>query len=285
MKKNTISVAISVKEYSAITIEVINSFQRQTLLPSDIVVVGEQVVLEKLKKKIKRSTLISYYNFFGDKNEARNTAILKTKGDYVIFCDHDMVAASNLLEECSKLLGKYNALNVLEVGEKSRKLFKRIFKLEKEIVQTDSDALTPRVFKKNLFDFGEKPFDKKFGVLDEWGFFTKLKNKNPKISLVRNSHFKVKDEFSIFERIARSYKKGHSFKSLLEENKIGAKRRVNPFRRGIIVYSKNINVLLKDPLAGVMLICIKSIELIAFLVGLLSSTYLIEKNGAYEKNL
>jgi len=269
MKKNTISVAISVKEYSAITIEVINSFQRQTLLPSDIVVVGEQVVLEKLKKKIKRSTLISYYNFFGDKNEARNTAILKTKGDYVIFCDHDMVAASNLLEECSKLLGKYNALN----------------KLEKEIVQTDSDALTPRVFKKNLFDFGEKPFDKKFGVLDEWGFFTKLKNKNPKIGLVRNSHFKVKDEFSIFERIARSYKKGHSFKSLLEENKIGAKRRVNPFRRGIIVYSKNINVLLKDPLAGVMLICIKNIELIAFLVGLLSSTYLIEKNGAYEKNL
>jgi len=283
IKTKTISATICIKEYSSIVIEAVNGYLKQTLPPLEIIVVGKKSVLKRLKEKFQRKEIVKFVNFSGEKNDARNTAIASTKGDYVIFSDHDMVPSKNLIEECLKSLNDYGALIIPEIGAIGGKLSNKVFRLEKEIVQTDPDAASPRLFKKSLFG-KEKPFDPIFGVLDEWGFHINLRKKKPKIGLVQNSFFKVKDGFSISERVVRSYRKGFWFKNLLRQSDAHVKRRANPFRRGIIVYFRNINILLKEPFVAIILIFIKGIEFLAFLAGLLFSGYLIPKNIAYEKN-
>jgi glycosyltransferase involved in cell wall biosynthesis len=275
MKNKSISIAICVNEYNATVTKVIKSYLKQTLLPNNIVVVAESSVLEILQKKIGQKMLINFINFKGDKNEARNLAIANTKGEYVIYSDSDMAAEDNLLSECSKLLNDCNCLVIPEVGVSSDKLSKKLFRMEKQVVQTDPDASTPRLYKKDLFSEVEKPFDEKYGVLDEWGFYSNLKTKNPKIGVLKNSHFIVDDNFSIKERIKRSYKKGYWSTALIKEGS-SETRRINPIRRGVFTYGKNINKILREPIIFVLLVTVKGIEFFTFSIGLLIGFFKIK---------
>ena len=118
---------------------------------------------------------------------------------------------------------------------------------------------------KSLFK-NEKPFDPKFGVLDEWGFNIKLKTKYPKIGIV-NSSFTVIENQSLFERIKKSYQKGLWIKNLYEENKEEAFRRVNPINRGVKIYTRNFKYFKIEPILFTMLLAVKFLEVTAFFAG------------------
>src|SRR3989344_2890641 len=237
--RRNISVKICIKKYYPVVLEIVESFVNQTLSPSDIVIVGELHALNKIKKKFEKEKNITYESFIGDKNVARNKSISLAKGDYVIFSDYDMVASLNLLEECSKLLGKHNALVIPEVGTNSR----------------------------NFFDDGSKPFDVKFGVLDEWGFYKNLKKKKPSVGYVKNAFFTIKDRFSFSERLDRSYKKGFWSNYLIKDMGMEGVKRINPINRGLIVYSRNFKLFINNPFIFLTLIAIKNIEFLSFAVG------------------
>lgn len=246
----------------------ISGFLYQTVLPREIILVGRKNLLHKLKGMIKRDniTKVSYIQFNGEKNEARNKGIIKSQGSHVIYVDVDMVPASKLIEKCEMMLSIYNALFIPEKGFEGKGIKERIFELEKKIIQGDEDAQTPRLFKKNLFKKGELPFQSKFGMLDEWGFFLNLKRKRPKIGVV-NSYFTVKDTSNLRERFYKSYKKGVWAKNFIKENNKEGFRRINPLRRGLVVYTKKIKYFKQQPFIFSCLVLVKCIDFISFILG------------------
>lgn len=277
--KNHISVLLSLKDFSPIALEAVKGFLNQTVKPKELIVVGPKKDLQQLQRSLSVKTLnrIKLIEYTGEKNEARNIAFLKATGTHVIFTDKDMVPQKNLLEECEEKIKIFDAIIIPEKGIKGIGIMEDIHWLEKEIVSTDPNALTPRLFKRDLFSTHEKPFDKKYGELDEWGFYIKLKAKDPKMGTV-SSFFMVKENMSLFERIKKNFKKGLCIKNLIEENKEEGLRRINPIERGIKIFTKNIKLLPSNPFLFLLLVVFKSIDLFSFYSGYIYNR--ITKNKA-----
>ncbi len=265
--KNHISVLLALKDFSPTALEAVKGFLNQTVKPIELIVVGPKNDLQLLQRglPVKTSNRIKLIKFVGEKNDARNIGFLKASGDYILYADDDMIPKNNLLEKCRQKLKRFDTLIIPERGLENMGFMASIHNLEKEIVKEDENALTPRLFKKSLFK-NEKPFDPKFGILDEWGFYAKLKTKNPKIGIV-NSSFTVIENQSLFERIKKSYQKGLWIKNLYEENKEEALRRVNPINRGIKIYTRNFKYFKIEPILFSMLLIVKFLEVPAFFAG------------------
>jgi|SRR3989344_894611 len=275
MKKNpTISVTIATVNAPYSLFESLKGYFNQTLKPLEIIVVCSSQRSTKIAnflKVNKKVNLVKLIKFDGDKNEARNVGFSKSSGNFVIYSDDDMIPQENLIEECTKRTKKFDALIIPEHGTATGKYLAKVYSLEKELVNSDPDALTPRLFKRSLFKNSEMPFDKKFGILDEWGFNLKLKAKKTKIGTINLSSFTVIDESTLGVRIKKSFKKGLWIRSLIKENKKEGLRRVNPIKRGIQFYGGKSHYFKKTPVIFTSLLFIKSLDVFAFLLGLFVS--------------
>ena len=215
--------------------------------------------------------LIKIIQFDGDKNEARNIGFSRSSGNFVIYSDEDMIPEENLIEECSKYVKKFDALIIPEYGTSTEKFISKIYSLEKELVDSDPNALTPRLFKRSLFKNNEMPFDRKYGVLDEWGFNLKLDEKKPKVGKIKFSSYAVIDSSTIETRIKKSFKKGQWIRSIFKVNKEEGLRRSNPVKRGIQFYASKLYYFKKTPIIFTALLLIKLLDATFFFLGLFTS--------------
>jgi len=276
MKKNKrISVVIPVKGTPSSLQSCLRGFLNQSSDVHEIIVVGSKDYLIKIKNYIvaNEKKRIIFLNCSGDKNEARNIGFLRAKGDYVLYADDDMVPQENLIEECTKYANNFDALIIPEQGISTRGYLSKIYSLEKKIVSSDPDALTPRLFRRSLFKNSEMPFDKKFGALDEWGFNFKLKAKKPNVGTIKLSLFTVIDHSTLTNRIKKSFKKGLWIRNLIATDKKEALRRINPIKRGVEVYGKKLNLFIKNPIIFSGLIFIKFLDFFSFISGYLFSFF------------
>src|SRR3990167_11536891 len=200
-----ISVCITFKERRRLPrlLKAVESVLNQTFGPKEIVIVGSKEDTLPLRKKFKNKKIKLIF-FEGDKNQARNIGIMETGGTHVLYMDYDMEAESGLLAECSSLSSNYGALIIPEKG-RGGNFWENCRKLEKKIIKYDLTTVTPRFFRKDLFSKNEKPFDEKFGQLDEWGFSVKLKNKGADVGVTHSDRtvtprFFRKDLFSKNEK-------------------------------------------------------------------------------------
>lgn len=271
MKTTKISVIITVKNASEAISACLNGFLNQTVIP-EIIIVGPNKDLEKIKKSLNRGQImgIQFIDYFGDKNGARNIGFRESSGDFILYVDQDMTPQTNLMENCMKMLKDFDAIIIPEKGIGGPGFLEKVHSLEKELVMEDIDALTPRLFRRSMFKNGEMPFDRKFGILDEWGFNLKLKSKNPRIGIVE-SFFTVADNITLLEEMKKNFKKGLWIRNLMEADKEEGLRRINPVKRGIKFYGKRLVVLKKEPMLFLGLILLKFIDLVSFFLGYLTS--------------
>ena len=264
-RQPTISVVITVKGKSSTLEKAIHGFLNQTIPAHELIVVSDNTPFtDKNRSGVKR------VKYIGEKNSARNKGFLVSKGEYILFSDHDMIPNSNLLKECLSLLPQYDALIIPEAGSPQGSFLQRIYSLEKELVSDDPDALTPRLFRKSLFSSQDLPFDSRFGVLDEWGFNLKLKNKHPRIGIVQ-SFMTVEDHLNLFARMKKNFQKGRVINKLLADDSQEASRRINPITRGIIFYGKRLPRLFQKPFEFSGLLFIKFLDLLSFYAGYMVS--------------
>lgn len=267
--RSDISIAIAFKNKEFITslVDCINSFLDQTISPVELIVVGTRNDLSILpnyfsKKKFRLINII-YSNV--DKNEARNIGIEKATSKYVMYIDHDMRAKKKLLQECIKSSKKYDALFIPEKGIGGT-YWNECLKLQRELIQYDLDTITPRFFRKNIFQKGEKPFSSEFGELDEWGFNLFLQKKKAKVGSVK-SFVLIKDDINIIKKIKNKYLRGLWLSNFYKANNKETWRRVDPIKRGVIFYSKRLNYLFEQPTIFMGLLFLKVTALIAFFTG------------------
>lgn len=275
MKLNpSISVSMATVNTSPGLFKSLTAYFSQTVKPLEIVVVCDSKNFDQINRFLKtnqKNQRVKLIEFNGDKNEARNIGFSQLSGKFVIFVDADMIPGKNLIEECSKIADKFDALIIPEAGVVNGGNLAKIYALEKELVCHDPDALTPRLFRCSLYSGGEMPFDKKFGVLDEWGFSLRLKSKKPRVGTLMSSGFTVIDKATLGVRIAKSFQKGRSLKNLMAEDKAEAFKRTNPVKRGIQFYWSQSGYFKRSPIIFMALLLIKLVEAIAFFLGFIYS--------------
>ncbi len=185
----------------------INSLLYQTVLPLEVILVGDLTGIKnrnQAKIKLLSPKIVKHIPFQGDKNNARNLGIEESRGDFVIYLDHDMTADNNLIKDCINKAHIYDALIIPEKGAGGN-FWENCKKLERQLITYDLYTVTPRFYKKSIFKKDEKPFDSTFGLLDEWGFNNKLRKK--KVSLGYSESFVVVKEtnFSIRKNIINKF--------------------------------------------------------------------------------
>ncbi|MBI2028791.1 glycosyltransferase family 2 protein [Candidatus Gottesmanbacteria bacterium] len=271
MKTTKISVIITVKNTSEAISACLSGFLNQTVIPQ-IIIVGPNKDIEKIKKSLNRGQImgIQFIDYLGGKNEARNIGFNESSGDFVLYSDQDMIPETNLMEKSTKMLKDFDAIIIPEKGTGGPGFLEKVHSLEKELVMEDVDALTPRLFKRSMFNNGEVPFDRKFGILDEWGFNLKLKTKNPRIGIVK-SFFTVENNLTLLEEMKKNFKKGLWIRNLIAADKEEGLRRINPVKRGIQFYGKRLVFLKKEPIFFSGLVLLKFIDLASFFLGYLTS--------------
>ncbi|KKR11067.1 MAG: hypothetical protein A3D24_01920 [Candidatus Blackburnbacteria bacterium RIFCSPHIGHO2_02_FULL_39_13] len=268
-----ISVCITFKERRRLPrlLKAVESVLNQTFGPKEIVIVGSKEDTLPLRKKFKNKKIKLIF-FEGDKNQARNIGIMETGGTHVLYMDYDMEAESGLLAECSSLSSNYGALIIPEKG-RGGNFWENCRKLEKKIIKYDLTTVTPRFFRKDLFSKNEKPFDEKFGQLDEWGFSVKLKNKGADVGVTHSNFIVTEDNLTLIKEIKNKFQRGLWMKNFFSIDKEEAWGRVNPIKRGILFYGKRINNLFSDPAHFIGLVFLKLIDLMAFMAGYLIGSF------------
>jgi glycosyltransferase involved in cell wall biosynthesis len=101
----SISVIIPSYQHVATIARCLDSVLSQTLLPNEIIIVNDgstDNTLEVLKKYGDRIKIINQENQGGQ--VARNNGFAASSGDFVIFCDADVVMRRDMLEKFSKVL-------------------------------------------------------------------------------------------------------------------------------------------------------------------------------------
>lgn len=279
MQKISVTIAVKGKENLVLLQSSLKSLASQKNLPFEIILVGDSKDIGNFRPVVPKGIAFKKIYANVDKNEARNLGIFCAKGDYILYLDHDMEASANLLSDCIKNSSTYDAIIIPEHGSGGN-FWSNCRKLEKRLIKYDLDTVTPRFFKKNVFAKNEKPFDTKFGLLDEWGFNVKLKEKNASVGISDAFVIVTENNLSIRKEIVNKFKRGLWMKNFYLLDKEEAWRRINPVRRGFIFYTKHLDYFLKDPIHFVGLLVLKTIDLFAFLSG-----YMIAMLGLKERKV
>lgn len=264
--KNTVSVVISFKgrENLSALKKCIDSLIWQTQLPIEFIIVGARYDLDDFK--IRLENRLKKYFFEGDKNEAKNVGIRKAKGEYILYVDHDMVAEKNLIENCLLLTSRFDALIIPE-RIYGTGFWQRCRDLEKRLLIYDSVATAPRFYRKSIFTSYEKPFDIRFGLLDEWGFNYNIRQKKIKIGF-SDSFVTIHDfRFSLLKHLKYRFKMGFWIDNFSKIDNVASHQRTDLISRGLLFYGAKLRYFIWDPTLFSGLIFLKFLELIAFSTG------------------
>ena len=103
----SISVIIPTYQHAATIARCLDSVLKQTLKPSEIIVINDSSTdntLEILKSYSDKIILVNKENNDGNPNPTRNLGFEKSSGDLVIFCDADVIMRPDMLEKLYKVL-------------------------------------------------------------------------------------------------------------------------------------------------------------------------------------
>jgi len=178
-----ISVVITTRNEQDNIANCIGSIQEQTYPRIETIVVDNNST--DMTKCIATLGGCKVYNLGPERSVQRNYGLIeKSKGDYLIYLDADMILQSNLLEECVKQIKGVDALHIPEkiLGEN---YYSRARNFERSFYNgTVIDGV--RFFTREIF-IKAGAFDTKITGQEDWSLDLQIKKNGGKISLLKNS--------------------------------------------------------------------------------------------------
>jgi glycosyltransferase involved in cell wall biosynthesis len=240
----------------------LESIKNQTYKNIEVIVVDKfsKDRTVEIAKKFGAKVIVEMLN----KPEARNYGILKSKGKYVILADADFVFENSLVEEAVKIFEekRVDALFIDEVYY-GKSFWRNCRNLEKMIYSGNELIESPRAYRREVFK--RVLFDEKNEGPDEYDFYFSAKKFGIRCE-------RIKARIRVLEsplNIKKKFRHGKFFKYFQRKNEKIAKIQTNPKYR--------LSILLKafreHPLHTIGLFFLKSIEYLAFRLGIFYSSF------------
>ncbi|MFA5382544.1 MAG: methyltransferase domain-containing protein [Candidatus Micrarchaeia archaeon] len=258
---------------------VLNSLEKQSYKNFELIFASPNIPSELLNAFNAYSFRHVVLNSHGlSKSGARNLAISKSKGEYILIIDDDMILSPSLISDCVNAAGKnkFDAVDIPEVWDSNKGFFDGCMKLEKELVNKHRIVSTPRFFTSAILKkIGG--FDKYFNEMDEAAINIKLKLFNAKLGVI-SSHISIFKPYSLFYELTKKFKRGQEFPLFqICYPKTGLFKKKERIRFYF-------NELAHDPFTVVLLLKLKFLEFISFKLGFFNPTRIIKDAILIEKN-
>lgn len=263
---------------------VLTSILNQTYKNWEIIVVDNYSTDET--KEICGNFPVRFFELRSSRSIARNFALSKSKGEYMLFLDSDMVLPATLLEECIILAKDKHAdcisVEDVYIGHRKSKLYDlaRLHNIEMDL-GIASDSLTDLIFYSKSVIQGER-FPDNVNLGEDHIFASKIvKKKNPNIRRIKSKviHFHNPTFKGV---INRSWRYGFFFKKT--EKLLGLREGLH-FLTLISVFRiktlKKINVIIRlRPQEAILFFIYLLVKYFSFLFGYL--TYMFSE---YKKDV
>jgi len=214
--------------------------------------------------EIARKYADGFYQNDLNKPVARNFGADKSKGDFLFFSDADMVLKEDVINDAVNACISKN-LDGLVIPEivKSSGLFSNARKMEKNIYINDTKVEALRFITRQVYD-EINGFDEEFNEIDEYAFDARVRLKKFKVGNI-NSFITVYEKFSLIKNLRGKFNRGRELKNFKQRYPKDSKRRFSSKRIGS--YVKKWRTLILNPVTTLLLIFLKSSEVLCFYFG------------------
>lgn len=285
MKNPLVSVIITTKNEEKNIKNCLESIKKQTYKNIEIIVVDNNSTdsTQKIVTSFKiqnPTSKIFLYNKGPERSAQRNYGAEKTKGEYLLFLDADMILTSKVVEECLRLIEKFNIQhsksNIYKLGgiiipEESfgTSWWAKAKALERSFYVGNDAIEAARFYRKGVFrKIGG--FDENLTGPEDWDFSQRVRKE---FSLGRIKSFILHNEgnLSLFLTIKKKYYYSKKIVQYIEKgmHKKESSIQVNILQRYWIFLAQP-KKLFQNPLLGISMLFMKTAEFVAGGIGLVS---------------
>jgi len=271
----TVSIIITTKNSASTLEQCLFSSQNQTYPDLEIIVVDNNSTdktIELAKKYTK-----NIFNHGPERSAQRNLGIKKSKGEYVLIIDSDMILSPNIVTECFQKIRANNDIIALVIPEESfgRGFWSQCKKLERSFYQGVDWMEAARFFKKDIIiELG--CYDLENTGTEDYDLPQKVKNKfgNNSIANIKSKILHDEGRLKLLKTLKKKFYYAQSIPQYKQkaENINNFKKQANPIQRYKLFFSAP-KKLFRNPFIGLGMLFMKTSEFIAGGLG-----YLYKKN-------
>ncbi len=255
----------------------LQSIKAQTYPRIEIIVVDssyyDKEEQEKCEKIIKK-----YATFFKggpERSIQRNIGIKEAKGDYLLIIDQDMYLTPKIVEECYATIndGNYIALIIPEISI-GKGFWTECVALERYVSTVLEEGMNEccRFFrKKDALMIGG--YDTTIVGIEDSDFHYRMQAKG-KIGKIKSYIYHDEGRTKFLSRIKKKYYYSVAFREYLSRYPSVATKQFFPFKKA---YVKHWKILANNPITTLGIIVLRSAEVIAGFLGLITRRYEYEK--------
>lgn len=250
----------------------IESVKQQTYKNIEVIIVDNNS--SDKTKEIAKYYGVTVYDKGPERSAQRNFGAKKAKGEYLLFLDADMILTLQVVEQCIKILEK-DGFQALVIPEKSigTGFWTKCKALERSFYEGVDWIEAARFFDKKAFrDLGG--YDEKLTGPEDFDLPQRLKLRFGIDSIGRVSSYIHHNEgiLSLKKTLRKKFYYGKKMALYMKkkENKSAVVKQGNIFRRFGLFFAKPA-VLFHDPVVGLGMLYMKTLEMVALALGALSS--------------
>jgi glycosyltransferase involved in cell wall biosynthesis len=175
-KSPLVSIIITTKNEGKNIDALLKSINDQTYKNIEIIVVDNNS--SDKTKEIAQKYTKNVFNVGPERSAQRNFGVEKSKGDYLLILDADMVLGKKVIEECIEEISKDSELKALVIPEKSfgEGIWSKTKAFERSFYLGDKDIEAARFFSKKVFnELGG--FDLDLTGPEDWDLSQRVSNK------------------------------------------------------------------------------------------------------------
>lgn len=272
MKKNhypLVSVIIPTRN-SIRTIEIaLKSFFRQTYQNREIIVVDQESrdgTVEVAKKYHSKVLSTKGDRFYSAPPVSRNLGTKASKGKYLLHLDSDMELTPPVLTECVELLEKNPKILAVKIHEKDEGsgFWSNAKMLERKCYVDFAMIESARFIRRTIFDkLGG--YDEDLRSAEDWDMSQRIA-KRGQIGVANSFIIHHVGQMNYFYQVKKKFNYGLTLARILKKHKFDTKKSFAMVFRS--TYMKNWQLFVKNPLATLGFIILRSSELLAYLAGI-----------------
>ncbi len=239
MSNPLVSVVVTTKDEAKNINTCLASIENQTYKNKEIIVVDNNST--DLTKKLAKAYTDHIYNKGPERSQQRNYGLLeKSKGDYLLYLDADMILEKNLLEESIKQIQQVKA-DALHIPERilGESFFSRVRNYERSFYNgTVIDGA--RLFTKEAF-IKTGGFNKEVVGQEDWEMDLQIKKSGGIIHLLKNTWINHNEaEFNLKKYLDKKSYYSNTFDIYKEKWKgnLDVKKQLSPYYRFVQVFTE-----------------------------------------------